>query len=175
MDPLTIGLGLAQLVPGMIRLFGGGDKAEKVAEKVVDIAKTVTGQDTGEAALEALKADPNKILEFQRAIEAQRVDLEKAYLADVASAREMQIAALGQEDQFSKRFVYYFSMAWSLFAMAYFLAVTFIEVPPAGIRIADTILGVLIGTVLVGIFHYFFGSTSGGKLKSELLAARSKQ
>jgi len=66
-------------------------------------------------------------------------------------------------------------MAWSLFAMAYFLAVTFIEVPPAGVRIADTILGVLIGTVLVGIFHYFFGSTSGGKLKSELLAARSKQ
>jgi len=78
MDPLTIGLGLAQLVPGMIRLFGGGDKAEKVAEKVVDIAKTVTGQDTGEAALEALKADPNKILEFQRAIEAQRVDLRES-------------------------------------------------------------------------------------------------
>lgn len=172
MDPLTVGLALSQLVPGLIKIFTGSDKAEKVAEHVVDIAKTVTGTDTGEAALDAIKTDPGKLLEFRQAVAAQQADLEKAYLADVADARAMQQAALGQDDLFSKRFVYYFAMVWSLFAMSYFLAVTFIEVPASGLRIADTILGVLIGTVLVGIFHYFFGSTSGGKLKSELLAAR---
>jgi hypothetical protein len=54
-------MALAQFAPSLIKIFTGRKKAADVAGKVVDIAKAVTGADTGEAALEANKADPNKL------------------------------------------------------------------------------------------------------------------
>jgi hypothetical protein len=58
---------------------------------VVDIAKTVTGTESGDTALTAIQADPNKALEFRQAIAVQRADLEKAYLSDVQNARERDV------------------------------------------------------------------------------------
>jgi len=170
MDPISLALGLSQFVPAIAKWITGSDKAADVAGKVIDIAKTVTGTSDAPAAVAAIQADPAKILEFQQAVGAQQADLEKAYLADLDSARKMQIAALGQDDIFSKRFVYYFASAWSVFAMGYFTAITFLRLSVENQRAADTITGVLIGTVLVGIFHYFFGSTAGSLAKSKLLA-----
>lgn len=65
MDPITSALGLAQLAPSLMRFFGVGEKPVAVAEKVIDLAKTVTGQPTGEAALAALQADSAKLQEFR--------------------------------------------------------------------------------------------------------------
>lgn len=173
MDPITIAMGLATLAPNIIKLLTGSDKAADVADKVVDVAKAITGTDSEESALHAMNtASPEQVLAFRQRIAELDAEAEKARLADMASARAMQVAALGQEDLFSKRFVYYFAGAWSAFAMCYFVAVTFCEIPVRGQRIADTILGVLIGTVLVGIFHYFFGSTNGSRHKSDLLASK---
>lgn len=169
---IPIAMALAQFAPGIIKLLTGSDKAEEVAGKVVEIAQTVTGTSDGESALAAIKADPNKVLEFQAAMAGQQADLEKAYLADIANARAMQVAALGQEDQFSKRFVYYFAVFWSVFAMAFFSAVTFFPVQGFGQRIADTILGVLVSTIITGIFHFLYGSTRGSLEKSALLALK---
>ncbi|UIF90870.1 hypothetical protein [Cupriavidus sp. UYPR2.512] len=167
---IPLAMALANFAPGIIKLLTGSDKAEDVAAHVVGIAQTVTGTADGDAALAALKADPAKVLEFQQTMSAQQADMEKAYLDDVANARAMQVAALGQEDLFSKRFVYYFATAWSLFSMAFFSAVTFFPPEGFGQRIADTILGVLVSTIITGIFHYLYGSTRGSQAKSELLA-----
>lgn len=172
MDPISLALGLSQFVPAIAKWVTGSDKAADVASKVIDVAKAVTGTTDATAAVAAIQADPNKVLEFQQAMQSQQIDLEKAYLADMDSARKMQIAALSQDDVFSKRFVYYFASAWSIFAMAYFSMVTFTEIPVANQRASDTILGVLIGTVLVGIFHYLFGSTMGSLAKTKLMAQR---
>jgi hypothetical protein len=121
-------------------------------------------------ALAAIQADPAKAMEFQLAMGAQQLDFEKAYLGDVQNARAMQIAALAQEDLFSKRFVYYFAAGWSIFSMVYFMAVTFAPPAAAGQRIADTILGVLIASVIGVMFAYFYGSTKGSAEKTRLLA-----
>lgn len=91
MPLIPIAMALAQFAPGIIKLLTGSDKAEDVAEQVVGIAQTVTGTTDGDAALVALKADPNKVLEFQQAMSAQQADLEKAYLADVANARQRDV------------------------------------------------------------------------------------
>lgn len=168
---LPIAMALAQFAPSLIGLLTGSDKAASVAQQVVGIAQTITGTPTPEAALAAIQADPAKMLEFQQAVLASDTDLQKAFLADVQSARSMQIAALGQEDLFSKRFVYYLAAAWSIFAMLYFTGVTFIKIEPAGQRVADTVLGVLISSVLGGIMAYFYGSTKGSAEKTRLLAA----
>jgi len=172
MPIVPIAMALANFVPGILKLLTGSDKVEEVAGKVVDIAQTVTGTSDGEAALAAIKADPNKVLEFQQAMAAQQTDLEKAYLLDVQGARQMQIAALAQDDLFSKRFVYYFAIFWSIFAMAFFTAVTFLPIQGFGQRIADTILGVLVSTIITGIFHYMYGSTRGSAAKTELIARK---
>lgn len=171
MDPISIAMALAQFAPGIIKLLTGSDKAADVADKVIGVAQAVTGTSTGSAALAAVTADPQKVLEFQQAMGAQQLELERMFLADVQDARKLQAAALAQEDLFSKRFVYYLAAAWSLFAMLYFAAVTFWPPVAAGQRIADTILGVLISTVLGTILAYFYGSTKGSAEKTRLLAA----
>jgi hypothetical protein len=170
MDPISIALGLAQFAPSIIKYFTGSEKAANVAQQVVGIAQTVTGAQTPEQALEMMKANTAMAAEFQQKVLAADTDLQKAFLLDVQSARAMQIAALGQDDLFSKRFVYYFAAGWSLFAMTYFAAVTFYPLPAAGQRVADTILGVLITTVLGSITAYFFGSTKSSMDKTKLLA-----
>lgn len=88
---IPIAMALAQFAPGIIKLLTGSDKAEEVAEQVVGIAQAVTGEVSPEAALAAIKADPNKVLDFQQAMSAQQADLEKAYLADVANARQRDV------------------------------------------------------------------------------------
>jgi len=171
MAPLIpIAMELANYVPGIIKLLTGSDKAGDVAEAVVGVAQAATGTVSGSDALAKLKADPAAVMNFQQAMAKQQADLETEYLKDVQSARAMQIAALGQEDLFSKRFVYYLAAAWSLFAMLYFAGVTFYPPQAAGQRIADTVLGVLISSVLGSVMAYFYGSTKGSAEKTRLLA-----
>ena len=101
------------------------------------------------------------------------LDREKAYLADTDSARKMQIAALGQEDIFSKRFVYYFSMAWSVFAMAFMAVVTLCDIPDKNANSVNIILGFLLGTAVASIFSFFLGTTQHSKTKDVTILALS--
>lgn len=90
---------------------------------------------------------------------------------NTADARGMQTAALGQDDTFSKRFVYYFASFWSLCAALYIAFITFGNIPAGNVRFADTILGFILGTVIATILNYFFGSSSGSAKKTEILGA----
>ena len=59
MEPISTAFALAQFVPGILKWITGSDKAEAAANAVIDVAKQVTGQDTGDKALVALKVDPS--------------------------------------------------------------------------------------------------------------------
>lgn len=169
MDPITIALGLAKLT-GLDEKIGrwiGGDNGEKVVSQVIDIAQSVTGTNNPDKALAAIQADPNQLLDFEKALSKQEHELEKLAYQDRADARAMQVAALQSGDRFSKRFVYYFAIAWSLFAFAYLALITFADIPTANIRFADTVLGFLLGTVLAGMFGFFYGSSAGNERRSE--------
>lgn len=150
----TVAPGLATLVAGPL----GGAAVSLIASKL-------GVEDTLAEVTQALTADP--------AAAAKLADLEleftKLDMANTSDARAMQIAALQQEDVFSKRFIYYFATAWSAFAMLYFAFVTFGTVPESGTRMADTILGVLIGTVITGFFNFFFGSSKSSKDKTDAM------
>lgn len=171
MLPILLPL-IAQAAPDLVKYFTGSDKAAKVVGQVANIAKTVAGVDDVAEAVQVIQADPAKLLDFKERCLDREADLEKAYLADIDSARKMQIAALAQDDLFSKRFVYYFAIGWSSFAGIYFFAVTFQwfgGLSSAGTRIADTILGVLIGTVITGFFNFFYGSSARSQRKDDLI------
>lgn len=94
-------------------------------------------------------------------IEQERLglDRDKAYLGDTQDARHMQASALQQDDLFAKRFIYWFAIGWSVFSMAFFLAITFVDIPKGNIRVVDTILGFLLGTAIASIFNFFLGTT----------------
>ena len=130
------------------------------------IASRLGVSDSVEAVAKAIAGDP------AAAAKLQELELEYAKLdnEDRASARAMQIAALQQDDWLAKNFIYIFTAVWSIFAMTYFAFVTFGTVAESGVRMADTILGVLIGTVLTGFFNFFFGSSKGSKDKTDALA-----
>lgn len=87
MDPISIALALAQFAPTIMKYFGVGQKSIAVAEKTIEIAKQVTGTDSGESAISALKADPALQLKFQEDLLAQDLEFEKLYYADMANAR----------------------------------------------------------------------------------------
>lgn len=108
-------------------------------------------------------------------IEMRRIDgdIEKAYLADVDSARRMQMEALKQDDLFAKRFVYWFSIAWSLFAMVFLLSTTFMDIPEKNIRTVDTVLGFLLGTAISSIFSYFLGTSYTSRRKDDTISQLS--
>jgi hypothetical protein len=103
--------------------------------------------------------------------ESKRIDadIEKAYLADTDSARKMQIAALQQEDVFAKRFVYYFSIGWSVFAAAFMAVVTLIDIPKENMNSVNIILGFLLGTAVSSIFSFFLGTTKNSQQNAAAL------
>ena len=119
--------------------------------------------DTIEGVTQALTGNP------EMALKLKELDLEyeKLNTADRASARNLQIVALQQDDLFSKRFNYYFAMGWSLFSMVYFILVTFVDLPKDGVNFANIILGFLLGTAIAAIFNFYFGSSQGSKDKTK--------
>lgn len=140
---------------------GGADKAvDLISEKTgIDLASTPTLTPEQEHSLR----------EYDLQLRTLDLDREKAYLSDVQNARLMQINALQQQDVFSKRFIYYFAIAWSVFAFGYIIGITFFPIATASVRFADTILGFLLGTVVATMLNFFFGSSAGSKMKSEIL------
>lgn len=150
---------LATVVAGPL----GGVAVKAIADKM-GVADTI------EAVTQAIQADP------EAATKLAEIDLKQfqAEVADREGARAMQIVALQQDDWFAKNFLYIFTSAWSVFAMLYFAFVTFGKVADSGIRMADTILGVIIGTVLTGFFNFFFGSSKSSKDKTDALIKGAK-
>lgn len=129
--------------------------------------KAVTGIDLESKELTA--EDKQKIMDSQ--IEIMKIDFEKLKLEfeNTNSARDMQKVALQQDDTFSKRYVYYLATFWSLVAVGYIFLITFLTIPEANIRFADTTLGFLLGTIVATIINYFFGSSKSSSDKNQLL------
>lgn len=113
------------------------------------------------------EATPETVSNWKIAVQQHEKELLQMAYGDTANARNMQVEALRQDDLFSKRFIYYFAIFWSIFAAGYIGFITFGTIPPDNQRFADTILGFLLGTVVATILQFFFGSSMGSKEKDK--------
>lgn len=117
MPLIPIAMALAQFAP-MIAGWLGGQKAEDVAGKVVDIAKTVTGQSAPDAAVAALQADPNLAYQFQKSVLDQQAQLAQI-AADVQKAEieatSANMAAVNQTMQVEARADHWPTYSWRPF------------------------------------------------------------
>lgn len=97
MDPITIAMGLAQFVPQIAKWVTGSDKAEQVAQKAIDIAKSVTGAQSGDEAVRALQANPNLVLQYRKAVLDQEVSFEALAVQNAADINETMQAEAASE------------------------------------------------------------------------------
>lgn len=155
----------AEFAPGIIKHLAG-DKAGEVAEQVVGIAQKATGQGSPDAALEALRADPQAVLAFKSEMATLEIEAEKAYLADRQNAR--------QRDTDLKKMGYRNTRADIMIFMA-FVCVCFISymifdastIKPEILAIFNMALGYLF-KMLSDAFQFEFGSSRGSKEKDVL-------
>lgn len=104
-----------------------------------------------------------KQLEIEQQVITASLTEIQAYLADVQNSRAMQIEALKQDDRFAKRFIYYLSIAYLLFAFAFILCFFFVHFPPENRDFINMAAGVVVGTGMVMILSFFFGSSKSSK------------
>ena len=132
-----------------------------ILEKAIGVVgKVATGNYLG--AVQTLfskdpDATPEQIAELNRLVELEYQDLQ--------NARDLQKAALAQDDLFSKRFIYYLTIGVFVFSAGIVILLFFVEIPEKNRDVINFILGVVVGTGLTGVFNYFFGSSKGSSDK----------
>ena len=144
----------------------------RVAQGVIDKGLDAVEQKLG------VKLEPNMSPEKLAEVAAKAQEHEEFKISEAnkntADARAMQVAALNQNDTFSKRFTYVLASFWSIVAAGYIFMITLSTIPVANQRYADTILGFLLGTVIGAILNYFFGSSSGSAAKTDMMNLKAK-
>ena len=143
---------------------GGADKAKEYIEDKTGIK--LDKELTDEQVAELKKFEMTNKVELEKLALANKQEdnraseaVQKIQADAYGNARNMQIENLRQDDKFSKRFVYYFAIFWSAFAVIYLTGITFAEIPKENIRFADTIVGFLLGTIIATMFGFFYGNS----------------
>ena len=173
MFPMAIPI-VTSLVNAGLGILGSA-VATKGKEFIEDKLNVNIGQllssEEGKIKLAQLEKDHEEALQkFAIAKKNQELYEVEMNHTNTADARSLQKAALEQSDIFSKRFLYYFSWFWSIASILYVFLITFVTIPQANIRFADTIIGFLLGTTIAQILNYFFGSSKSSKDKDFALA-----
>lgn len=144
-----------------------GNFLKNTAPHILDIIGDVL-PDTGALGIVKNLIDKDDTLSPQQKAEA--INLLKIDLENTKDARDLQKVALQQNDIFSKRFVYYLATFWSVIGATYLFMATFTTV--VNPKMADTVLGFLLGTIVATIINFFFGSSQGSKDKANELLKR---
>lgn len=165
---LTTALALAEVVPSVLKLFGKDEDAE-VAGKVLGIAKTVTGKETDSEALDALKADPDLVLQYKQAILDDKWVQERIDLANVQGAREMHKVNNKQADELGKSIINWnLPLALVLFA-GNLGALHFFKDHAEILITVGNLTGFLLNSLIKerqDVINFYFGSSLGSKIKS---------
>lgn len=169
MAPLLIPLAmqLGQIVPGILKLMTGSDKVEEIAGKVIDVARSVTGIDAPEFAVQAIQADPAKMMEFQLAMGAQQADFERMYLADTQSARarDVELAKAGIKNHRANALA---GVALLLVVLCMLVVVWNSNLNEYGKLTLSLVLGRALGWV-DQIFSFEYGTTRASKAKDDTI------
>lgn len=153
---------IASIVSGLI-----ANNMHKVADAVIDKGVDyvqdkmgITLKPEGEATKEDYakwSAEAAKHEEFMAEMD----------LKNMEGARNMQLAAMENEDPLVRRFVYFFIGFWSVLSATYIGCITFLDIPDENTRFADTILGFVLGTMVASMFQFLLGSSLGSRNKDK--------
>ncbi|HUX78212.1 MAG TPA: hypothetical protein VMW10_00480 [Alphaproteobacteria bacterium] len=166
---LALAHALTEFVPLMARWLGGED-GERAAQKVVEVAQTITGEKDPQRILQTLKVDPNLVAKFQQAILKMNHELEMADYKDRDSARLRDIA-LAQAGRSNLRAdIMVVSAAFGLISCLLTITLYRTTLPGEAVGIISTIAGIF-GSCLKDAYAFEFGSSRGSKMKDSKLSA----
>lgn len=174
--PIAVSL-IAEFVPDLLRIFGKNKQAD-IAEKVAEIATTVTGNGDISESAAMIKANPELAIQFKQAVmqheyklEELALEKEKLYVGDVADARKYK-----DEKTFwlGVAILVTFAVSVSLVLYGGFSVVTSsVVVDPSLFAAVSATIGTLIGYVAANaqsVINYFFGSSAGSAKKTDEMA-----
>jgi len=166
---IAAALGLAGFAPIIARWLGG-DKAQDVAARVVDIAQTVTGASDPIEAIQRLQRDSGMVSEFQKAVIQVEAEIELALMKDRQDARLRDVALLNAGRSNIRADVMVIAAAIGLILCLESLAYFSTELPGEAVGIISTIAGIF-GACLKNAYNFEFGSSRGSKEKDTTVAA----
>ena len=152
---------------------GVGSILKKVAPSAIDLVgdvvpggkllKTIFNTEIEQSNLSAVEKEEAR-LDFEKALKEYELREREMILHDRANARDMQKAALAQDDLFSKRFVYYLAGFIFIAFFALMIMLFFIEIPDGNNEIVYMSFGIFVGVVTT-VAAFYFGSADGSKKK----------
>jgi hypothetical protein len=170
-------LGIAKLIPDVIDLFSGKDDKGKteVARDVIELGsravETVTGKKfTDPAVIEReLQENQQAQLALAELYAENKHELEKAYLADRADARDMYKETNNPTTNKIAMNIIHFNMLYVVVAVAIQVGcMFFLRDFPNLLVLIGNIVGIIVGNLLqerTNVLSFFFGSSMGSKAK----------
>lgn len=163
MEPISLVLGVANLLGPRIAGYFAGDTGEAVAKEVISIAQHVTGHTEPVDAIQAIQHDPSVAAAFQQRIAEQEHKLKALAFADKADARDMYRQRHRMADTIAARI-----MVWNLPAVLLLACANI----PIAIYVDDVSAAQLLGNLLGAacqqlwlerrtVVEFFFGAGLG--------------
>lgn len=159
---------LAQMAPMIARWFSKSDQNSSttamIAEKVVSIAKAVTGSESAKSAVELLQKNPDMLIKFQHSIMKIDHDMEELFIHDRQDARARDIARMEAGRSNLRADIMVICAAIGLISCLAVLVFHEKNLPGEAVGIISTVAGIF-GACLKDAFAFEFGSSRGSKSK----------
>lgn len=170
MNPFVIAAAskAVEMVPDLVRMFGG-KKAEQnavLAEKVVEIAQSVTGEANAQSAVERLETSPELQAEFREEVFKQRRELDEVADKRVEAAREFVNEYRGGKPVLGK---FTFPELLSAFFVVggFGLGIYVISGTDLSGELKAAVVGALVVQAISDIRGFWFGSSSRNEEKAK--------
>jgi|GEM_PF-613513 len=140
-------------VPAIAKwIFGGDERAERIAQQVVGVAQAVTGAGTAEAAKDALRADPQLMASFQARMRELELAEYKAETERIGIVNETMRAELLSSDAYARRWRptmgYVFTATWAIGMLLIFGSIAYVStVQPQYAKEVTSSIGDAIGAM----------------------------
>lgn len=168
MLPVAIALA-SEFGPMLLRRLVG-DGAADVAEKVVSVAKELTGEASPDKALEALKANPDLALAYKTKLADVEIALETEYLKDRQNARARDTVFV-EKGRYNYRADILAFLAVGGLIFCVWLIATNLGLPERAVNAIMFVAGVFASAVR-DVFSFEFGSSRSSKDKDAVIAAK---
>ena len=160
---------LSEFAP-LIGRWINGEEGAKTAHKVVNIAHAVTGENENHKILQALKADPQVLIQFQQGILKMDQEMEMGEHKDRESARLRDIALANAGRSNLRADIMVVAAAMGLVSCLVTITLYRSALPGEAVGIISTVAGIF-GSCLKDAYAFEFGSSRGSKLKDNRLSA----
>lgn len=172
MPLIPIALALAQYAPSLMRFLKVGEESTSIVEKAISIAQDVTGTHLPEEALERMRKDTQLQAEFNLSVLNANTTLEKAYLADVNSARVRDMSFQQNGIRNYRADTMYVLAVAVVLGLVY--AVFKSELDEYAKGIITLVLGRFLG-YLDNIYNFEYGTTRSNRTKDETISKLSNR